>query len=464
MKNTGKAKTKERIAYSKTSKSEWTKFTWRSFPIRQQPVWPDKGVCDDTLKKLSGLPALVFAGETRMLKQDLAEALEGKAFILQAGDCAEDFSRCNGPCIHDLLKVILKMSIIIAYAGEKKVVKIGRIAGQYAKPRSSDTEMIRNLKIPSYRGDMVNSPEPTLEARTPDSRRILDGYFRAAATLNLVRAFTKGGYAALDKIRSWSDASFGSFPASRKYDELVNGIKKAINFTTAMGIDIKSPQFNEITMYTSHEALLLEYEEALTRIDTTTGDWYDTSAHMLWIGDRTRQTNGAHTEFLRGVGNALGAKIGPDFDIDDIKRLIQKLNPSNDPGRLTLITRFGARKIKSLLPNLLKEIKSEGFKVVWLCDPMHGNTYTNKHIQKTRKYEDILQEIKCFWQIHKAMGTIAGGVHLELTGDNVTECIGGNRKLLDKDLKLNYQTNCDPRLNAEQAVELAFEIAGIIRT
>ncbi len=443
---------------------EWTKSSWHSFPALQQPVWTDSGICVDTLKKLSNLPALVFAGETRMLKQQLAEVLEGKAFVLQAGDCSEDFSRCNGPRIHDLLKVILKMSIILAYAGEKKVIKIGRIAGQYAKPRSSDTETIAGMEIPSYRGDMVNSPEPTLEARMPDSRRILEGYFRAAATLNLVRAFTKGGYAALDKVRSWSEASFGSFPANRKYDELVSGIRKAISFTTAIGIDIKAPQLNETTLYTSHEALLLEYEEVMTRIDTTTGYWYDTSAHMIWVGDRTRQVDGAHVEFLRGVWNPLGVKIGPNHDIDNIKRLIQKLNPDNDPGRITLITRFGAEKIKSLLPNLLHEIKSEGFKVVWLCDPMHGNTYINKLYQKTRKYEDILQEIRSFWQLHEAAATIAGGVHLELTGDNVTECIGGNRQLLDKDLNLNYQTNCDPRLNAEQAVELAFEIAEILRS
>jgi len=459
---TVKPKTKKTIRGSKTSNSGWTKFTWRSFPIRQQPVWPDKRVCDDTLNRLAGLPALVFAGETRMLKQDIRAALEGKAFVLQAGDCAEDFSRCSGPRIHDLLKVILKMSIIIAYAGEKRVVKIGRIAGQYAKPRSSDTEKIGSTEILSYRGDMVNSPEPTLEARMPDPRRILEGYFRAAATLNLVRAFTKGGYAALDRIRSWSDASFGSYPSNRNYDELVNGIKKAINFTTAIGIDIKAPQLNEINMFTSHEALLLEYEEAMTRIDTTTGDWYDTSAHMLWIGDRTRQANGAHAEFLRGVGNPLGVKIGPNYDIDEIKRLIQKLNPVNEPGRLTLITRFGVNKIQSLMPKLLNDIKREGFMVAWLCDPMHGNTYVNKYSQKTRKYEDILQEIREFWQIHQAEGTIAGGVHLELTGDNVTECIGGNRQLLDRELNLNYQTNCDPRLNAEQSVDLAFEIAKIL--
>lgn len=463
MKQTGKTNTKKLTGHAKASIPEWTKLSWRSFPILQHPVWPDASVCGDILKKISNLPALVFAGETRMLKQQLAEALEGKAFVLQAGDCSEDFSRCNGPRIHDLLKVILKMSIIIAFAGEKKVIKVGRIAGQYAKPRSSDTETIGGLEIPSYRGDMVNSPDPTLEARTPDPRRILEGYFRAAATLNLVRAFTKGGYAALDKVRSWSEASFGSFPASRKYDELVTGIRKAVNFMTAIGIDIRAPQLNEINMYTSHEALLLEYEEAMTRIDTTTGDWYDTSAHMLWIGDRTRQIDGAHVEFLRGVCNPLGVKIGPNHNIENIKRIIQKLNPGNDSGRLTLITRFGAGKTKLLLPNLLREVKNEGFNVVWVCDPMHGNTYVNERSQKTRKYEDILQEIRDFFQLHQVAGTIAGGVHLELTGDNVTECIGGNRKLLDKDLNLNYQTNCDPRLNAEQSVELAFEIAEILR-
>jgi 3-deoxy-7-phosphoheptulonate synthase len=443
--------------------SEWNKTSWRSFPIRQQPRWPDMAVCEDTLKKLANLPALVFAGESRALKQQLAEVLTGNAFVLQAGDCSEDFSRCNGPRIHDFLKVILKMSIILAFAGEKKVVKIGRIAGQYAKPRSSDTERIGDMEIPVYRGDMVNSPEPTLAARIPDPHRILEGYFRSAATLNLVRAFTRGGYAALDKIQSWSEASFGSFPTNRKYDELVNGIRKAVNFASAIGIDIKAPQLNEITMYTSHEALLLEYEEAMTRIDTTTGDWYDTSAHMLWIGDRTRQLDGAHVEFLRGVCNPLGVKIGPKHDIDDIKRLIEKLNPNNEPGRLTLITRFGFEKINSFFPELLRQIKSEGFRILWSCDPMHGNTYTNQYSRKTRKWEDILREIQDFWTIHRTEGSIAGGVHLELTGDNVTECIGGNRQLLDNDLRLNYQTNCDPRLNAEQAVELAFELAEIIR-
>lgn len=440
----------------------WTKNSWRNFPIKQQPTWTDAHERDEVLNKLENLPALVFAGETRALKQQLSEVLEGKAFILQAGDCSEDFSRCNGPRIHDLLKVILQMSIIIAYAGEKKVVKIGRIAGQYAKPRSSDTEVIDGNRVPIYRGDMINSPVPTPQARTPDPKRMLEGYFRSTATLNLVRAFTRGGYAALDHVQSWSEANLNSFPANQKYNDIVKGISKAIKFTKAIGLDISVPQLNEVTLYTSHEALLLEYEEAFTRIDTTTGLWYDTSAHFVWLGDRTRQLDGAHIEFLRGINNPIGMKIGPSNNIDEIKQIIQKLNPENDAGRLTLITRLGSKKIESLLPPLINEIKKEGFKVVWCCDPMHGNTYINDQEQKTRVFEDILQEISSFWQIHQTLGTIAGGVHLELTGDNVTECIGGNRKLLDKDLLANYQSNCDPRLNAEQAVELAFELAKII--
>ncbi|MCX5848795.1 MAG: 3-deoxy-7-phosphoheptulonate synthase class II [Deltaproteobacteria bacterium] len=442
--------------------NKWTKSSWRSFPAQQQPLWPDSNVCEDTLKNLSHLPALVFAGESRSLKQDLAEVLEGKAFVLQAGECSEDFSRCHGPYIHNLLKVILQMSVIITYAGERKVVKIGRIAGQYAKPRSFDTEKIGKTIVPSYRGDMVNSPEPTMEARMPDPNRILEGYFRATATLNLVRAFTTGGYAALDQVHAWSEASVKAFSANPKYEELVSGIKKAIAFMDAIGIKSSNPQLNQVSLYTSHEALLLEYEEAMTRIDTTTGDWYDTSANMLWIGDRTRQPDGAHVEFMRGVCNPLGVKIGPGYVIDDIKRIAARLNPDNETGRLTMITRLGAEKINYLLPPLLREMKKEGFNVVWVCDPMHGNTYINRRSQKTRKYRDILKEIVKFWQIHQAEGTIAGGVHLELTGDDVTECTGGSRRLHDNDLRLNYQTNCDPRLNAEQAVELAFELATII--
>ena len=441
----------------------WTKNSWRSFPALQQPVWPAGAALDHTLKTLTHLPPLVFAGECQTLKGQLAEAVEGRAFVLQCGDCAEDFSRCTGPDIRELLKVILQMSVVLTYAGEKRVIKIGRIAGQYAKPRSSDTETVNGVELPSYRGDMVNSPEPTLEARIPDPGRMLEGYYRAAATLNLVRSFTLGGYASLDRVQAWHRASLDALPAGQKYEELVRQIWKTMNFMTAIGLDPQhTPQLNQTTLYTSHEALLLDYEEALTRKDSTSGGWYDCSAHMLWIGDRTRQLEGAHVEFLRGVKNPLGMKVGPNYDIDNIRAIIDRLNPDNEPGRLTLITRFGADRISSHLPGLLREFKRDGRKVVWSCDPMHGNTYQNEFGQKSRKFEDILREIHTFWQIHKAEGTVAGGVHLELTGDHVTECTGGSRQLLDKHLHQNYQTNCDPRLNAEQSVELAFELAEML--
>jgi 3-deoxy-7-phosphoheptulonate synthase len=442
--------------------SAWTKSGWRSFPAEQQPGWPADSAYAETVQSLSQLPPLVFAGEARTLREQLAEAVEGKAFVLQCGDCSEDFSSCTGPAIRELLKVILQMSVVLAYAGEKKVIKIGRIAGQYAKPRSSSTEIVDGVAIPSYRGDMVNSPEPTLQARTPDPRKMLEGYFRAAATLNLTRAFTRGGYAALDRVQEWHRESLNTLPAGQKYEQMVKQLRKTINFMTAVGLDTSSPLLNQVTLYTSHEALLLDYEEALTRMDSTTGDWYDCSAHMLWIGDRTRQLDGAHVEFLRGVLNPVGFKIGPNHDIDDIKKVINKLNPDNQPGRLTLITRFGSEKIDAFLPHLIREIHNEGFKVVWSCDPMHGNTYQNSYGQKTRNIEEILNEIRRFHQIHLAEGTNAGGVHLELTGENVTECIGGSRQLSDEHLQRNYQTNCDPRLNAEQSVELVFELAEML--
>lgn len=441
---------------------EWTKSGWRKYPARQQPVWPDSGVRDEILEALTQLPPLVFAGEGRTLRELLAEAVDGRAFVLQCGDCSEDFSRCTGPDIRELLKVILQMSVVLAYAGEKRVIKIGRIAGQYAKPRSSDTETVNGVEMPSYRGDMINSPDPAREARTPDPRRMLEGYYRAAATLNLVRAFTRGGYAALDHVQAWHRQSLDLLPASQKYEELARQIRKTISFMNTVGLDTTTPQLNQTTLYTSHEALLLDYEEALTRQDSTTGEWYDCSAHMLWIGDRTRQVDGAHVEFLRGVRNPLGLKVGPNYDIEDIKQLVLKLNPANEPGRLTLITRFGAEKIETCLPQLVREVGREGFKVVWSCDPMHGNTYQNSNGQKTRNFDDILTEIRTFYRIHSAEGSSAGGVHLELTGENVTECTGGSRQLLDHHLHLNYQTNCDPRLNAEQSVELAFELAELL--
>ena len=442
---------------------KWTKSSWRSFRALQQPAWPAGSALEETQKTLSQLPPLVFAGECQTLKTQLADAVEGRAFVLQCGDCAEDFSRCTGPDIRELLKVILQMSVVLAFAGEKRVIKIGRIAGQYAKPRSSDTEMVHGVELPSYRGDMVNSPDANLEARTPDPRRMLEGYYRAAATLNLVRSFTLGGYASLERVQAWHRASLDALPAGQKYEDLVRQIWKTINFMTAIGLDPQhTPQLNQVTLYTSHEALLLDYEEALTRMDSTSGGWYDCSAHMLWIGDRTRQLDGARGAGRSGVRTPLGVRVGPGYDRDTVRALAQRLNPDNEPGRLTLITRFGADKIDAYLPRLLKEMKQEGFKVVWSCDPMHGNTYQNEYGQKSRKFEDILREIKNFYQIHKAEGTVAGGVHLELTGDHVTECTGGSRQLLDKHLHLNYQTNCDPRLNAEQSVELAFELAEML--
>ena len=443
-------------------RDSWTKFSWRKFPAMQQPQWPDAGTLDTTLKTLTQLPPLVFAGESLALKKELADAVKGKAFVLQCGDCSEDFSRCTGPDIRELLKVILQMSLIITYAGEKRVIKIGRIAGQYAKPRSSDTEVINGKELQIYRGDMVNSPEPTRKARKPDPTRMLEGYYRATATLNLVRAFTKGGYAALDHVKEWQRASLDALPAGQKYEQLVHGIRKTLNFMKAIGIDTNSPQMNQVNLYTSHEALLLDYEEALTRMDSTSGEWYDCSAHMLWIGDRTRQLDGAHIEFLRGVRNPIGMKIGPSHDIDEIKRIIERLNPLNESGRLSLITRFGADQIDEFLPQLISEIKREGFEIAWLCDPMHGNTYKSANGQKSRKFEDIFVELKKFHQIHRAEGTIFGGVHLELTGENVTECTGGSRELLDEHLHINYQTNCDPRLNAEQAVELSFRLSEML--
>ena len=419
----------------------WSKDSWRSFPAAQQPTWFDREICDDVVTQLSRLPALVFAGETRTLLQQLREVAEGRAYVLQAGDCAEDFSRCHGPYIHDLLKVILQMAVILAYAGEKKIVTIGRLAGQYAKPRSSDVECVNGREIPSYRGDMVNAHEADIQSRIHDPHRMIEGYFRAAATLNLVRAFTKGGYAALDNTNSWSEASFGQFNISRKYEEICAGIRKAVNFMTAIGLDAHASQLNEVAMYTSHEALLLEYEEAMTRIDTTTGLWYDTSAHMPWIGERTRQPDGAHVEFLSGVCNPIGIKIGPDYDLKDVKQLIQKLNPHNEPGRLTLITRFGAERIEVCLPPLLKAMRRAGMHIVWICDPMHGNTYVNSKGQKTRNFESILSEVRTFWQVHQDAGTHAGGVHLELSGSNVTECTGGACLLQDSDLIRNYQSS-----------------------
>lgn len=441
--------------------TEWSKHSWRSFPIRQQPTWPNVNLLNMKMTELSNLPALVFAGETRALMYDLAEASEGKAFLLQCGDCSEDFSGCNGPRIHNLLRVVLQMSLVIGHIGNKKIIKLGRIAGQYAKPRSSKTEIVNGVEIPSYKGDMINGINATPESRTPDPNRILEGYFRAASTLNLIRAFTSGGYAELDKVMDWQNHYFSDTPIMKEYKDVIDTIYKSnkIISTGLNKIDNLLPINDKY--YTSHEGLLLEYEEAMTRIDTTTGDWYDTSAHMLWIGDRTRQPDGAHVEFMHGICNPVGIKIGPCYNTDELKIIVDKLNPNNISGRLTFITRFGLKNIEVYLPELIKEIKSLGLNVLWCCDPMHGNTFISNSY-KTRNFADIISEIKLFWEICKTEGAIPGGIHLELTGDNVTECIGGLAGLSSNELSNNYSTGCDPRLNAEQAVELAFEIGRIL--
>ncbi|WP_457573844.1 class II 3-deoxy-7-phosphoheptulonate synthase [Desulfolithobacter sp.] len=445
-------------------KTEWTKSSWRNFTALQQPNWPDEAKVDEVLQTISNLPPLVFAGEIRDLKRQLAKASAGEAFLLQGGDCSEEFARCTAPNIRETLKVLLQMAVILTYAGGKPVVKVGRIAGQYAKPRSSDTEMVNGMEIPSYRGDMVNSVDPTPEARVPNPENMLKGYYLAASTLNLLRAFTRGGFAALHRVQAWNQEFVKQSPMGRSYERLAKQISQAINFMQTIGIPTDTPQFRQAQFFTSHEALLLGYEEALTREDSTTGGWYDCSAHMLWIGDRTRQIDGAHIEFLRGVLNPVGMKVGPRHDIDEILAIIEKLNPDNEPGRMTLITRFGAREIEKYLPPLLRAIKKEGVNVVWSCDPMHANIRKTQSGHKTRSFDDILSELRCFFELHWAEGTVPGGVHFELTGDDVTECTGGARQLLDEQLGENYLTTCDPRLNAEQSLEMAFQIAEMIRS
>jgi len=444
--------------------NEWNKSSWQNLTALQQPNWPDKDKLNEILQTISTLPPLVFAGEIRDLKEHLAKASRGEAFLLQGGDCSEEFSRCTAPNIRETLKVLLQMAVILTYAGGKPVVKVGRIAGQYAKPRSADTEMVNGVEMPSYRGDMANSVEPTPEARIPDPQRLLQGYNMSAATLNLLRAFTRGGFGSLHRVHAWNQEFVKQSPMGRSYERLAKQLSQALNFMEVIGISTDTPQMKQAQFFTSHEALFLGYEEALTREDSTGGGWYDCSGHMLWIGDRTRQIDGAHIEFLRGVLNPLGMKIGPKHDIDDILAIIDRLNPENEAGRMTLITRFGAKEIEKYMPPLIRAIKKEGMNVVWSCDPMHANIRKAETGHKTRSFDDILSELRCFFELHWAEGTVPGGVHFELTGDNVTECTGGARQLADAQLGDNYLTTCDPRLNAEQSLEMAFQIAEMIRS
>ena len=446
-----------------TNQNGWTKSSWKNYTALQQPNWPDQNALEKVTKDLALLPPLVFAGEIRTLKDLLAKASKGEAFLIQGGDCSEDFSQVTAPTIRETMKVLLQMAVVMAYAGGKPAIKVGRIAGQFAKPRSSDTEIIDGVELPSYRGDMVNKSEPSIKARTPNPKYMLKGYYLAASTLNLLRAFTRGGYAALHRVQAWNQEFVAQSPMGRSYDRLAKQIDQAMKFMNTIGIPTDIPQTNQTQIFTSHEALLLPYEEALTRIDSTTGDWYNCSAHMLWIGERTRQVDGAHVQFLKGVLNPIGVKIGPEHDIDNIKQLIEMLNPENEPGRLTLITRMGCANIEKKLPALLREIKREGSHIVWNCDPMHANTYTSESGHKTRDFNDILTEITRFFEIHWAEGTIPGGVHLEMTGKNVTECVGGARNIVSEELHNRYDTTCDPRLNAEQSLEVAFQIADMIK-
>jgi len=442
----------------------WSPASWRGLPIEQVPVYPNADALAAVEQQLSGFPPLVFAGEARKLKAALAKVASGDAFLLQGGDCAESFAEHSADNIRDFFRVFLQMAVVLTFAGASPVVKVGRIAGQFAKPRSAPTEKIGVTELPSYRGDVINGIDFTPEARTPDPARQIDAYRQSAATLNLLRAFATGGYASLENVHRWMLGFIKDSPASSRFTELADRISETLDFMRAIGIGADMHQETRVTdFYTSHEALLLGYEQAFTRIDSTSADPYATSGHMIWIGDRTRQPDHAHVEFCRGVKNPLGIKCGPSLTPDGLLRLIDILNPANEPGRLTLICRFGAGKLFDHLPKLVRGIKAEGRHVVWSCDPMHGNTVKTGNGYKTRPFDQIVSEVRNFFAVHQAEGTHAGGVHLEMTGKNVTECTGGARAVSDADLADRYHTHCDPRLNAEQALELAFLMAELLK-
>jgi len=438
----------------------WSPESWRKRPVRQVPVYPDLKALAAAEARLRNYPPLVFAGEARRLRAQLAQVADGRAFLLQGGDCAESFAEFHPNNIRDMFRVLLQMAVVLVFGASCPVVKVGRIAGQFAKPRSSDTETIDGVELPSYRGDMINDMAFEAKARAADPDRMIQGYNQSASTLNLLRAFAQGGYADLHQVHRWNLDFVGNSAQAARYGDLANRIDEALGFMAACGLTSENVrEIRETDFYTSHEALLLGYEQAMTRVDSTTGDWYDTSAHMLWIGDRTRQPDGAHVEFLRGVGNPVGIKAGPSLSIDDFLRLIETLNPENTAGRLTVICRFGADKVEEKLPPLIRAVEREGRKVVWATDPMHGNTVKVANGYKTRPFERILDEVRQFFAVHKAEGTYAGGIHIELTGQNVTECTGGVQAVSESDLANRYHTHCDPRLNASQSLELAFLVA-----
>jgi 3-deoxy-7-phosphoheptulonate synthase len=447
-----------------SSPETWSPADWRAHPALQQPDWPDQGRLDEVRAQIARMPPLVFAGEARTLLAELADVAAGRAFLLQAGDCAESFYDHTAINIREKLKVILQMAAVLTYAASLPVVKVGRMAGQFVKPRSSPTETIGGEVLPAFRGHIVNSDEPTPEARVPDPERMLHGYHQAASTLNLLRAFTKGGFADLGQVHVWTQEFVANSPEGRRYEQLATEIERALHFMRAIGVfDAANPTLHQVDVFTSHEALLLDYEEALTRRDSLTGKWYDCSAHFVWAGERTRQVDGAHVRFLAGVHNPVGVKVGPSATAADVLALCETLNPQRIPGRLTLTTRMGADRVGESLPPLVKAVRDEGHPVVWACDPMHGNTFLTGGGRKTRDFGNIMAEIEGFFAVHHAEGTWPGGVHLEITGDDVTECLGGGDNLSEEQLDTAYTTLCDPRLNARQSLDLAFHVAELMR-
>jgi 3-deoxy-7-phosphoheptulonate synthase len=446
------------------AETAWAPSSWRGRHAAHQPQWPDEARAESVRARLLSIPPLVFAGEARALTEALAHVAEGRALLLQAGDCAESFGDFSAIAIRNRLKILLQMSAVLTFGATLPIVKVGRIAGQFAKARTSATETLDGVELPSFAGHMVHDDLPTVEARVPDPERMLQAYHQSAATLNLLRAFTKGGFADLNQVHMWNQEFVASSPEGRRYEAIASEIERALRFMAACGIDLGTEQqLHQVDLWTSHEGLLLDYEESLTRRDSLTGDWYDCSAHMLWIGERTRGIDDAHVAFFEGVHNPLGCKLGPTATPEETLALCERLNPHRVPGRLTLITRMGAGHVRELLPPLLRAVRDTGHPVVWVCDPMHANVIRTASGRKTRRVDDILAEIEGFFEVHRQEGTWPGGVHLEFTGEDVTECIGGSEHVGEDQLDLRYETLCDPRLNARQSLDLAFRIAEIMR-
>jgi len=442
----------------------WSPGSWRARPAAQQPEWPDPDALERALERLRRQPPLVFAGEARALRESLTAVADGRAVLLQAGDCAESFE-FSANSIRDKLRVILQMAVVMTYGAGVPVVKVGRIAGQFAKPRSSDTETRDGVELPSFRGHIINDPGFSAEARQADPNRLVDAYHQSASVMNLLRAFTKGGFADLTQVHEWNQEFVAASPEGLDYELLAGEIDRAMRFMAACGIDLRRESaLRQVDFWTSHEALLLGWEEALTRQDSLTGDWYDCSAHLLWIGERTRQPDGAHVEFLAGVHNPVGLKLGPTATAQEVVALCARLDPDRRPGRLVLISRMGAPLVRDALPPLVRAVRGAGHPVVWVCDPMHGNTFTSPNGYKTRQFEDVMEEIRGYFAVHRAEGSWPGGIHVELTGDDVTECLGGSSVVLSDHLEQRYETMCDPRLNARQSLDLAFQVAELLRS